>query len=98
LIAGVGCGKDPLAFDLTFPPVLAGIVTNRVTNAPISGVLIRCQGKTALTATNGAYDIHPLEGGTFPVTATHPDYVEGARDIEVRGIGTEGNFQLQPKS
>ena len=95
LIAMMGCGDEP---QINLKPSLAGTVTNAVTKVGIPGVVVRCQGVTATTDANGAYGLDLETAGTYRVTATHPNYVEGARDILVGGIATKGDFQLDPKS
>jgi hypothetical protein len=98
LIAHTACGKSPLDLTIDLKPSLAGVVTNRVTKLAIAGVVVRCQNQTVLTETNGLY-IFPgeMKTGTFSVTTTHPDYVDGERNILIDHFNTEGNFQLEPK-
>lgn len=83
---------------LELPTMVAGIVTDAQTGAPVANVNVSVgQYRGATTATDGRFIIENVEPGELTVTATHPDYheFEFALVADKPGV-TRQDFAIQP--
>ena len=66
------------------PASLGGRLTDAVTGAAVVGATVSVQGSVVTSSSTGHYGFNPnLTAGMFPVTVTHPLYVEVVREIEI---------------
>jgi hypothetical protein len=78
-------------------PSLGGRLTDAVAGVPVSGATVSVAGRTVQSSPTGHYGFDPnLTAGRFPVTVTHPLYLDAARDVEI-GPYAIADFRLQPK-
>lgn len=79
------------------PASLGGRLTDAVTGAAVAGATVSVQGNVVTSSSTGHYGFNPnLTAGPFPVTVTHPLYVEVVREIEIAPYKIV-DFKLQPK-
>ncbi len=91
------CTKDEV--DITGN--IVGIVTDARTNEPLSGVgvTVTPTGKTAVTASDGRYEIKDIDAQDYSVQAKKANYVTETKTVTVRvGEDTPLNFLLTPST
>ena len=67
---------------------LAGIVTDSVSGAPISGAKVTVQGKSATTGNDGKYSIANLTDGQASVTTQHQGHINSTKDVSLSNATT----------
>ena len=78
-------------------PSLGGRLTDAATGVPVVGATVSVQGRVEVSSSTGHYGFDPnLTAGTFPVTVTHPLYVEVVREVAIAPYKIV-DFKLQPK-
>lgn len=83
---------------LELPTMVAGIVTDALTGAPVANVNVSVgQNRGATTAADGRFMIENVEPGELTVTANHPDYheLEFALVADQPGVARR-DFTIQP--
>jgi hypothetical protein len=79
------------------PASLGGRLTDVVSGAPVAGATVSVQGRSVLSSSTGHYGFDPnLAAGTFPVTVTHPGYVEVVQNVDIAPFRIV-DFRLQPR-
>lgn len=83
---------------LELPTMVAGIVTDALTGAPVANVNVSVgQNRGATTQANGRFMIEKVDPGELTVTANHPDYheLQFALTADQPGV-TRKDFAIQP--
>ncbi|MEN6431058.1 MAG: discoidin domain-containing protein, partial [Coriobacteriales bacterium] len=87
----------PLVLDPDAPTTggVAGKVTDSATGAAVSGATVSVAGKTATTASDGAYAISGIAGGTYTMTVSKTGYTTWSQPVTItNGVTLTQNVAL----
>jgi hypothetical protein len=97
LLSLAACGTDPADMGNLAFYNLSGRVTEAATGVAVVGATVSGGGKVAQTDGNGRYALENTDAGPNRVRITHPDYQPAEGWVDIKGMFTVQDFQLDRK-
>ena len=98
LLLSAGCdAQSPNMDDLGLTPGISGVITDARTGRAVPGATIVVQQKSATSGGDGRFAISSLEGGTWPVRVSHPNYLTAESNVRIVTFDTPANIALEPR-